>query len=281
MCTLSRNSYRVYDLGLGYALARGPCILNATVQGQRPLLWVKPELSKEASGNLDTGWVGLMIWRWKMPIMQAFFSSLGRSELIRYIPSSVSLSTSLFGTVALPLPATLSSPPSFVHHPHHRLGKGGDGTTETRYAVCQPRADVPGRAPLSDKVSNKESFGPRAARQVVGLSTLWGTPPRWCFPAHSVYSTPTPPPFFFITKVAGIQKNLLTNCFLVYFPSTFPPSGLKGDKSKEPLRLCGCVYAKGEAEGTHRANKTRFPLGPNLIIFCCRCQADGAAWFLI
>lgn len=106
-------------------------------------------------------------------------------------------------------------------------------------------------------------------------------PPAMVLPSSLCLLHPNPSSIFLITKVAGIQKNLLTNCFLVYFPSTFPPSELKGDKSKEPLRLCGCVYAKGEAEGTHRANKTRFPLGPNLIIFCCRCQADGAAWFLI
>lgn len=227
MCTLSRNSYRVYDLGLGYALARGPCILNATVQGQRPLLWVKPELSKEASGNLDTGWVGLMIWRWKMPIMQAFLSSLGRSELIRYIPSSVSLSTSLFGTVALPLPATLSSPPSFVHHPHHRLGKGGDGPTETRYAVCQPRADVPGRAPLSDKVSNKESFGPRAARQVVGLSTLWGTPPAMVLPSTLCLLHPNPSPIFFYNKSCRNTKESPNKLLPSVFPFHLSPIRVK------------------------------------------------------
>lgn len=216
-----------------------------------------------------------------MPIMQAFFSSLGRSELIRYIPSSVSLSTSLFGTVALPLPATLSSPPSFVHHPHHRLGKGEMGRQRhdtlfvSQERMCQEELRCQTRCQTKSHLVQE-------LQDKLLVCPPFEVPPRaMVLPSTLCLLHPNPSPIFLITKVSGIQKNLLTNCFLVYFPSTFPPSELKGDKSKEPLRLCGCVYAKGEAEGTHRANKTRFPLGPNLIIFCCRCQADGAAWFLI
>lgn len=38
---------------------------------------------------------------------------------------------------------------------------------------------------------------------------------------------------------------------------------------------------KVAAEGTCRPNTSRFPPGPDLIICCCHCQADGVSWFLI
>lgn len=69
-------------------------------------------------------WLGQTILRWKMPIRQAFCRSPGTSRQTRYITFPVS---SLFGSVSLPIPDSLSSPGlSFVPHPHGCLLRGGD-----------------------------------------------------------------------------------------------------------------------------------------------------------
>lgn len=89
---------------------------------------------------------------------------------------NISLSHSLFGSVTLPLPATLSSPVSHLFFSHTAGRERRGGPTETGYADCQPAADVPGRALLSAEVLNKESLGPGAGGQAVSLSALRVTP---------------------------------------------------------------------------------------------------------
>lgn len=102
-----------------------------------------------------------------------------------------------FLNVSLPLPLLLCHSPSpchsvfpslsFVLHPHRWLVRGRGGLTETGYTVCQPAADVPGGAPLSAEVSNKESLGPGTGGQAVSLSALRVTLPP---PPLSVISLP-------------------------------------------------------------------------------------------
>lgn len=97
------------------------------------------------------------------------------------LPLTLSLSLSpllsLFGSVTLPLSCHSLSPLhppglSFVPHPPRWLVRGRGGMAETGYAVCQPAADVPGGAPLTAEVLNKESLGPGAGGQAVSLSGL-------------------------------------------------------------------------------------------------------------
>ena len=109
-----------------------------------------------------------------MPTMCAFSGSLGtagQNPIHSFL--GVFLSLSLLGAVALPLPATPSSPLSRLF-----LGlaagcrEGRGGPTETGYAGRQPAADVPGAALLSAEVLNKESLRPGAEGQAVSLSAL-------------------------------------------------------------------------------------------------------------
>lgn len=99
-----------------------------------------------------------------MPIMQAFFRSLGKSGQTRYIPSSIPsslprLALSLFLSLPLRLPQSLICSSCSLLARERR-----GGPTETGYAVSQPAADVPGGALLSAEVLNKESLGSRSWR---------------------------------------------------------------------------------------------------------------------
>lgn len=71
----------------------------------------------------------------------------------------------------------------------------------------------------------------------------------------------------------------------MHFPSMLlaPNQRVKGDKELVFSYKCACSLKVelGVGVGGVRANTSRSLLGHNLIIFCCRCQADGAAWFLI
>lgn len=72
-------------------------------------------------------WLGQTILRWKMLIRLAFCRSPGTSRQTQYIPFPVSSFHTLFGSVSLPILATLSSPGlSFVPHPRGWLLRGGD-----------------------------------------------------------------------------------------------------------------------------------------------------------
>ncbi len=111
LCTLSQGQllHPVHGFGLGYAQMSVPKIFHVRTK---------------ASSLSETGDHQGSIWQLresarrsgdeKRPIMQASFRSFGRNGQTRYIPSSASLSPSLFGSVTLPLPATLSSPVSHL-----------------------------------------------------------------------------------------------------------------------------------------------------------------------
>lgn len=105
-------------------------------------------------------------------------------KLDTFLPLCLPLTLALSSLSSLPvwlchssslLPLCLPPRPpglSFVPHPPRWLVRGRGGTAETGYAVCQPAADVPGGAPLTAEVLNKESLGPGAGGQAVSLSGL-------------------------------------------------------------------------------------------------------------
>lgn len=191
-----------------------------------------------------------------MPIMEASFGSLGRSGQTRYIPSSMFLSLPLCLCHSPSLCHSVSPPALSSVPPHRWLVRGRGGPTETGYAVCQPAADVPGGAPLSAEVSNKESLGPGTGGQAVSLSALGVTPPlllRWCLPVPSPSRYLTP---LSLSSSAGKlcpkNKKKLSNNTTPSTPNKLlspvfpfyvaPPSSireLKGDK-EEPV----CVVSR-------------------------------------
>lgn len=161
-----------------------------------------------------------------MPIMQAFFSSLGRSELIRYIPSSVSLSTSLFGTVALPLPATLSSPPSFVHHPHHRLGKGEMGRQRhdtlfvSQERMCQEELRCQTRCQTKSHLVQE-------LQDKLLVCPPFEVPPRDGASQHTLSTPPQPLPHFFDNKSFRNTKESPNKLLPSVFPFHLSPIRVK------------------------------------------------------
>lgn len=105
--------------------------------------------------------------------MQAYFTPLGSGGPIQYITTGVflTLSPSLRGFVSF-LSATLCFQFCHLFMTLSPVCETVKWATETGYVVCQPVVDMPGRAPLSDKVSNKEPLIPGNAGQVVVLSSL-------------------------------------------------------------------------------------------------------------
>lgn len=101
---------------------------------------------------------------------------------------------------------------SFVLHSRCWLVRERVVPTETGCAVCQPAADVPGGAPLSAEVLNKESLGPGAGGQAVSLSALGVTPLLllgWCLPVLSL--TTWPPSLIHPLLARALWKNRKKN----------------------------------------------------------------------
>lgn len=133
---------------------------------------MKLEIAKEAFGNLDVTWpdriemknankAGLLhvSWHTYTNSIHSFLSIVPLYPL--WLCQSSYPCHSVF-----PEPFICSLPPWLAAE------RGKTGST-----LCQPATDVPGEAPLSVEVLNKESFGPGAGGQAVSLPALRVTPP--------------------------------------------------------------------------------------------------------
>lgn len=125
-------------------------------------------------------------------------------------------------------PATLSSPVSHLFFAFIT----GCWEGETGFTVCQPAADMPGKAPLSAEVLNKEPLGPGVGGQAVSLSALTVTGMWWCLPVLCLTTEPHSLINYLLEKQKEHISGSISKLLYYVFPSVWlvPNQRDKNDK---------------------------------------------------